>query len=249
MSKTNFYMRGLSAIMAVMMTCSSVVINVAAYGSEMESIDKPEIEVVYEVADEVVGNVEVKPEEIEIDRVMTKEEIDIVNKEPEEYEEEVDKIISDMNEVAEPVEEVEEVVVANYYDVPLSADLQSYIFKLCEERSIDPAMVIAIIDRESKFNAESIGDSGASLGLMQIQPRWHSARMDRLGCSDLLNPYDNVTVGIDILAELINTGNSIEWVLMAYNGGHGHAYSNINRGVVTEYVTTVLYISQNLKGE
>lgn len=241
MSKNNFYMRSLAAAMAVVLMFSSVCIKVGAYSTEMASISiEAEMGEVEKPIKIVVTEVEYEPEPIE-------EAIDV------EPEEEVDILVEE--EPVEPIEEVIEVEESdmNYYDVPLSKDLQRYIFEICEDRGVDPAMVMAIIDRESKYNASAVGDSGASLGLMQIQPRWHSApysdRMERLGCTNLLNPYDNVTVGVDILAELIESGNSIEWVLMCYNGGPGHAYSNINQGTVTEYATTVLYLTENLKGE
>ena len=76
-----------------------------------------------------------------------------------------------------PTEQYEEV---KYFDVPLEEELQNYIFKLCEESSIDPALVIAMIYRESSYNQETIGDNGKSFGLMQIQPKWHQWRMEKL---------------------------------------------------------------------
>ena len=145
-------------------------------------------------------------------------------------------------------EHVETEPVTTYYDVPLSQDLQDYIFKLCDERGIDPTIVIGIIERESKYDASTIGDNGNSLGLMQIQPRWHQARMTEYNCTNLLNPYENVCIGIDILADLIDSGNSLEWALMAYNGGSGYAYDKVSRGEVSDYAYTVLHISKNLKG-
>ena len=138
------------------------------------------------------------------------------------------------------------IVETEYYDVPLSHALQDYIFKLCEERDIEPALVIAIIERESKYEASTVGDSGDSLGLMQIQPKWHSERMVRLGAKDLLNPFDNVLVGIDILDELMDSGNSLEWALMAYNGGNAYAYRLVSEGVISEYATTVINTSITL---
>lgn len=134
-----------------------------------------------------------------------------------------------------------------YYDVPLSEDLQDYIFELCETHNIDPALVIAMIKRESGYKASAVGDKGNSLGLMQIQPRWHKERMGRLNCPDLLDPYQNVTVGIDILTELFAKGKSIEWVLMAYNGGNAYANRNTKAGVVSAYASKVLDIRDNLK--
>lgn len=136
-----------------------------------------------------------------------------------------------------------------YFDVPLSEDLQNHIFKLCESYNVDPAMVIAMIERESNYRASAIGDSGRSFGLMQIQPRWNKERMDKLGCTDLLNPYQNVAVGIDLIAELYETGNSTAWVLMAYNGGPYYATNNISQGLVSDYAKNVMSKTKILNGE
>lgn len=131
-------------------------------------------------------------------------------------------------------------------DVPVSEDLQLYIINLCEERNISPALVMAVIERESCFKAEVIGDNGDSFGLMQIQPKWHQERMDKLGCTDLLNPYDNVTVGIDILTELLTESNDITYVLMAYNGGSDYAKKMQKKDKVSNYASTVIERAEEL---
>lgn len=106
------------------------------------------------------------------------------------------------------------------YDVPLSEELQLHIIQTSEAHDIDPAVVIAMIWKESRYKATAKGDNGKSLGLMQIQPRWHKARMDRLDCPDLLDPFQNITVGVDILAGHIdNYDGNISMALMAYNAG------------------------------
>lgn len=158
------------------------------------------------------------------------------------------KVVKPLAITLEPPEVIEPVEPKTlYYDVPLSEDLQDHIFELCEIHNIDPALVIAVIRRESNYKASAIGDKGNSLGLMQIQPRWHQERMDRLNCPDLLDPYQNVTVGIDILSDLFDSGKSVEWVLMAYNGGRAYANRNWNAGVVSTYANKVLNIRDNLK--
>lgn len=110
------------------------------------------------------------------------------------------------------------------YDVPLSEELQLHIIQTSEVHGIDPATVVAMIWKESTYDAAAVGDSGNSLGLMQIQQRWHADRMARLGCSDLTDPFQNVTVGVDILAELLNKyDGNISMALMAYNAGSAGA--------------------------
>lgn len=135
----------------------------------------------------------------------------------------------------------------SYFDVPLDHKLQDHIFALCEEKCIDPAIIIAMIDKESKFDIDIIGDKGKSYGLMQIQPRWHKERMEELGVTDLLDPYQNVTVGIDILAELLESGESLEWALMAYNGGHSYANRLESEGRLSTYASTVIENASELE--
>lgn len=134
-----------------------------------------------------------------------------------------------------------------YFDVPLEDELQDYIIETCEEKGIDPAIVMAMIDKESKFTIDIVGDKGRSFGLMQIQPRWHEERMKRLGVTDLLDPYQNVTVGIDILGELLESGKSLEWALMAYNGGYAHANRHIEAGTLSSYASGVLELAGEIE--
>ena len=148
-------------------------------------------------------------------------------------------------EVIEP--EVEEEPPVLYFDVPLSEDLQDHIFLVCESYGLDPALIIAVIQRESTYRAKLMGDNGKSYGLMQIQKKWHLERMERLGVTNLLDPYQNVKVGIDYLAELSEMGRGIEWTLMAYNGGPSYANKNAARGIVSNYAKDILTNINNLE--
>jgi soluble lytic murein transglycosylase-like protein len=137
-----------------------------------------------------------------------------------------------------------------YFDCPLSHDLQDYIADLCEEAHIDPAVIIAMIGKESTYRADAKGDKGKSLGLMQIQPRWHYDRMEKLDCDDLLDPYDNVTVGIDFLCELVNKyDGNMHMALMAYNAGASGAKRNwFSKGIYeNKYSRAVMKLAEELK--
>lgn len=125
------------------------------------------------------------------------------------------------------------------FDVPLEVSLQEHIIKKAEEYGVDPAIVVAMAYRESTYNPHCMGDGGESYGLLQIQPKWHYDRMARLGCTNLLDPYQNVTVGIDYLAELVARYGDIGKALTAYNRGH---YD----GVITDYAKTVLALAEEL---
>lgn len=137
-----------------------------------------------------------------------------------------------------------------YFDLPLDQDIQKYIFTMCSECNtcdLDPVIVIAIIWRESKFDTNAIGDNGDSLGLMQVQHRWHSDRMKKVGASDLLDPYQNIRVGIDYLVDLYSMNDDTEWVLMAYNGGPTYANNLRDAGTVSDYALEVLEKAKELR--
>lgn len=147
----------------------------------------------------------------------------------------------------EPTEPPQTVML---YRVPLDDRLQLYIINEAERHGVDPAIVFAICEQESEYNANGIGDSGDSLGLMQIQERFHRDRMARLAVDDLMNPYQNATVGIDFLAYLIEyyRGN-VEMAIMAYNAGQAGAHNNWFRDEVfqNEYSQSVLMKAHTIR--
>lgn len=127
-----------------------------------------------------------------------------------------------------------------YYDVPLDIALQNHIFNLSSEYCINSKYIIAIIAEESAFNAQTTGDNGDSIGLMQIQSKWHGDRMKRLSCNDLYDPFQNITVGVDYLSELMNYyDGDIVKAIVAYQQG---SYN----GEITEYALDVLKIAASL---
>lgn len=96
--------------------------------------------------------------------------------------------------------------------------------------------MLAIIRKETGYrNVE--GDGGASWGYCQVQPRWHKARMERLGVTDLMDPFGNFRVACDYMAELLRRYD-VESALTAYNSGHpGHS----------DYARTVMGYWEELK--
>lgn len=151
---------------------------------------------------------------------------------------------------AMPALDVRELTVRKYYDVPLSDDLQDHIALLCEKYHIDPAIVTAMIFKESTYRSHLLGDGGKSYGLMQVQKRWHEERMDKLGVTDLFDPFQNVTVGIDILAGHIEAyDGNVEMALVAYNMGTTGARRNcFSKGVYSsKYSRAVLEKAEELR--
>lgn len=136
-----------------------------------------------------------------------------------------------------------------YFEVPLSHDIQDHIFATCEEYGIAPALVIAMIEQESDFRADEVGDDGSSAGLLQVQQKWHQERMDRLGCDNLLEPYQNITVAVDYIAELKEINPDLYWVLMAYNSGMNRATKNMGAGTYSDYAIEVTQYAARLELE
>lgn len=177
---------------------------------------------------------------VDSDRVRTAISEPVAAMEPDIQSRVTESLVEPVEAIVEPVQPIMEVPETVYYDVPLSTALQDHIFELCEDAGIDPTIIIAIIEKESMFDVDIVGDNGRALGLMQIQSRWHYDRMTELNCHDLLDPFQNVTVGIHFVEELFTYSDSIEWVLMAYNGGPAYANRKVAAGEVSTYASMVL---------
>lgn len=93
---------------------------------------------------------------------------------------------------------------------------------------VDPNIVKAIIKEESGGDPNAVGDSGESIGLMQIQPKHHKKRMEELGIVSLFDPQENVILGCSILSDLYDKYGNYEDALSVYNSGNaedGKAYA------------------------
>lgn len=138
---------------------------------------------------------------------------------------------------------------------PVMAQIYTYI--VCQNYGVDYEMVFALIEQESECNWNASGDGGASLGYMQIAQKWHKERMQRLNCTDLTNPYQNVTVGIDYLKEIQDSLQEVPedvrpyYVLAVYNYGAAGAKENLwNHGVYKySYNTAIMERAAQLKAE
>ena len=138
-----------------------------------------------------------------------------------------------------------------YTNIPLSARFQRYIDGKCKSYGISTHVVMGRIRVESNFQTQIMGDNGKAYGLMQVQKQWHKARMKKVGATNLLDPYDNVAVGIDYLAELYKIYNG-NWhkALMAYNGGHAYCKRRLRMGLVNSpYSRRVMNYAEDFKKE
>lgn len=109
--------------------------------------------------------------------------------------------------------------------------------EICEPYHISPNFVMAVIWKESRFATDA--ENGPCKGLMQVKESCHKERMERLGVTDLSNPYENIQVGVDYLAELFETYEDDAIVLDMYNG-NTKAISNYEKGKLSSYSKSVL---------
>ena len=137
-----------------------------------------------------------------------------------------------------------------YTNIPLSARFQKYIDGKCKSYGISTNVVMGCIRVESNFQTQIMGDNGKAYGLMQVQKQWHKARMKKVGATNLLDPYDNVAVGIDYLAELYGIYGNYHKALMAYNGGHAYCKRRLRMGLVNSpYSRRVMNYAEDFKKE
>ena len=107
-------------------------------------------------------------------------------------------------------------------DVPLAAETQWAIFQQCGQNARLFCTVMAIASVESSFDPQTVGDNGDSLGMMQINTRWHTGRMEDLGATDLEDPVQCAVVAIDYLLELediTGAGTEDHQLYTSYNSG------------------------------
>lgn len=147
-----------------------------------------------------------------------------------------------------------------FYEIPEEYDrtggyfpekMQVYTYCVCKRYGVRYDLVVALIEKESGYKFDEVGDDGHSIGYMQIYEEWHKDRMERLNVTDLRNPYQNVLVGIDYLSELIERYGTVQDALAAYNYGEQGAKRNLwKKGIyVYEYNQTIMNLMKEIEEE
>ena len=89
------------------------------------------------------------------------------------------------------------------------------IDQVAQENNLDPKLIHAVIEQESRYNPNAVSSAGA-LGLMQLMPE----TAQQLGVKDPLNPVENVRAGAKYLSSLLNRyQGDVTLALSAYNAG------------------------------
>lgn len=109
-----------------------------------------------------------------------------------------------------------------------TALIDSYIYEITSELypEVDPELIRAIVQTESRYDSSKINSRTKVQGLCQINPKWHMSRALSLGVTDLLDPYGNILVCCDLLNDLYKDYPK-DYALDLYAGGYPYANSYI----------------------
>lgn len=129
--------------------------------------------------------------------------------------------------------------------------IQEYTWVLCKEKGIDFDKAVALIEQETGYVYDAIGEAEDS-GYYQIVRKYNEDLIERLGVTDLKNPYQNILVGLTLLDWLLDEyDGSYEKALTAYNAGTDGAYRNyFSAGAyASPYAKSVLDRAERIRKE
>ncbi|MCD8097086.1 MAG: transglycosylase SLT domain-containing protein [Lachnospiraceae bacterium] len=150
--------------------------------------------------------------------------------EPEEIEEEptliMEVVTMNENSASLVTDTATDVYERKYYDVPLSQELQDYIMDYAEYlinctsvEGISVPLIFVIIEVESNFKEDAVS-STEDYGLMQVNVIHIEKCRTVYGVDDLLDPYQNIKAGVEILCECLNEADGdVKKALIFYNCG------------------------------
>jgi soluble lytic murein transglycosylase len=119
---------------------------------------------------------------------------------------------------------------------------------------LNPALLAAVIEQESKFRADAKSSAGA-IGLMQLLPATAQGIAIHTGgskfvVSDLYNPEINIRYGAWYLHHLMQKYGDEKTALAAYNAGQQNVDSWRAQGQGIQFAETRAYVDkvERLKG-
>lgn len=123
------------------------------------------------------------------------------------------------------------------------------INKYARERGLDPILIAAMIQQESKWNptanSGAVSDCGVGArGLMQVMPCHFKAPLN--ADRDGYNPEINIQLGTKIIKDCMKQFKDLRKSLMCYNGGPGY---NPDNSQTKQYPGLVLSHYEKFKAE
>lgn len=146
-------------------------------------------------------------------------------------------------------EELETLLEKNKNKKINSDTLLEYVNEIGEIYNIDPYLLYAICEKESSMRIYVANKSRTCFGLMQVSEKWHKDRMDKLNVDNLFDPYGNILVAADFLAELFEINKDPYYVLMRYNMKTSTANELYKKGEISDYALKIVDRAEELKKE
>ena len=144
-------------------------------------------------------------------------------------------------------------LVSQDRSVGMAAVLAHRILHESEKHSLDPVLILALIQVESQFDHDAVSPGGAQ-GLMQIKPvviavLVDEGKMPSRVKQNLKDPLVNVQVGVRYLAYLNEMFGDLKVALTAYNWGLTRIKQKLaaKESIPTEYAAKVLSVHQALE--
>ncbi len=142
-------------------------------------------------------------------------------------------------QIAQPPVETPESTAAEdkppIYDVPLSDELQAFMYEACETSGVPFELALALMGNESGYRADVISRTN-DYGLMQINVCNHEWLTEQIGVEDFLDPEENIRAGLHILSLFCEKYDDAHHVLMAYNMGESGAQKLWNLSILVSEV-------------
>lgn len=124
-----------------------------------------------------------------------------------------------------------------FEDIPLTEEEQIALYSKCKSLHLNYWLMIALLESESSYQADAVGDTGA-IGYMQIAPcNWE--RMKAEYGLDATDPKQNLLCGAVMIKELIDKYGTLTQVIMAYKCGEARAEELIEQGVILDCVEEI----------
>lgn len=127
----------------------------------------------------------------------------------------------------------------NATQVPSKDAMKDLVRSTARAHGVDPALALAIATQESGFDQRAVSPANA-IGTMQVIPSsgdWASEMVGRE--LNLLDPQDNVTAGVAILARLLSTSSSTDTAIAGYYQGQTSVRNNGMFDDTRRYVANV----------
>ena len=117
-----------------------------------------------------------------------------------------------------------------YEDVPLEYAEQIHMQRICKELSVSYEFCLAMMESESTYQEDAVGDGGDSVGRFQIN-RVNWERMQEEYGLDVHDPMDNIECGVRIIWELFEKYEDPYLVIMCYKCGESRGKDLYSQGI------------------